>query len=183
MFLRVAARVTREVPEAHFLVIGDGPRRAQLESLAKQINLSGHVHFLGKRPDVAQLLNLLDVFVLTSHIEANPVSILEALATGVPVVATRVGSIPETVLDGATGYLVEPGDESAMASRIVELLLDPLKAKLLGAAGRRHVVENWSVDRMVTGYEELLERLYWQKTGPQLTVQDKSAVPSQAETL
>jgi glycosyltransferase involved in cell wall biosynthesis len=183
LFLRVAARVNREIPEAHFLVIGDGPRRAELESLAKQLNLTGLIHFLGKRPDVSQLLNLLDVFVLTSHNEANPVSILEALSTSKPVVATRVGSIPETVLDGATGYLVETGDESAIASRIVELLLDPAKAKRFGIAGRRHVIENWSIDRMVTGYEELLERLYWQKTGPQLTVQDKSAVPSQAETL
>ena len=100
MFLRVAAQVHEEVPEAHFLVIGDGPRRAELEALSAELGLSQCVHFLGKRPDVPELLNLLDVFVLTSRMEANPVSILEALATGKPVVATRVGSIPETVIDG-----------------------------------------------------------------------------------
>ncbi len=95
LFLKVAAQVRREVPDAHFLVIGDGPRRAELEALANQLGMASCVHFLGKRADVAQLLNLLDVFVLCSHNEANPVSILEALATGKPVVATRVGSIPK----------------------------------------------------------------------------------------
>ena len=111
MFLRVAARVRRDVVEAHFLIIGDGPRRPELELLAAQLGLSDCVHFLGKRFDVPELLGLLDVFVLTSHNEANPVSILEALATGKPVVSTAVGSIPETVLEGVTGYLVDPGDE------------------------------------------------------------------------
>src|SRR5262249_9187962 len=159
MFLRVAAQVRREVSDVHFLVIGDGPRREELESLAAQLNLTDRVHFLGQRPNVSQLLNVLDVFVLTSHNEANPVSILEALATGKPVVATRVGSVPETVLDGITGYLVEPSAENEMTQRIVELLLNPAKANRFGTAGRRHVVENWSIDHMVHGYEELLERL------------------------
>jgi len=178
MFLRVAAHVRNEVPESHFLIIGDGARRAELESLARQLAIADRVHFLGKRPDVAQLLNLLDVFVLTSHNEANPVSILEALATGKPVVATRVGSVPETVLDGETGYLVDPGAEQAMAGRIIELLLDPAKARRMGSAGRRHVIQHWSVDRMVAGYEELLECLYRQKSCLQVTVRDKSAVSS-----
>ena len=109
MFLKVAAQVRREVPDAHFAIIGDGPRRTDLEALTKQLGLADCVHFLGRRSDVPQLLNLFDVFTLTSHNEANPVSILEAAATGKPIVATRVGSIPETVLDGVTGYLVDPG--------------------------------------------------------------------------
>jgi glycosyltransferase involved in cell wall biosynthesis len=179
MFLRVAAQVRQEMPDAHFLVIGNGPRREELESLAAQLDLNKHVHFLGQRPDVSQLLNLLDVFVLTSHNEANPVSILEALATGIPVVATNVGSVPETVLDGATGYLIEPGDEQTMARRATELLLDPAKAQRLGSAGRRHVIENWSIERMVAGYEELLERLYLQKIESAVTIKDKSAMPSE----
>ncbi len=164
MFLRVAAQVHAEVPDAHFLVIGEGPRRRELESLSAQLGLSQRVHFLGKRPDVPQLLNLLDVFVLTSRMEANPVSILEALACGKPVVATRVGSIPATVLDGQCGYLVAPEDEAGMGARITELLLEPKRARRFGAAGRQHVVENWSVERMVAGYEELFESLYRRKT-------------------
>lgn len=178
MFLQVAARVSQEVPEAHFLVIGDGPRRTDLENLSAKLNLTDRVHFLGKRSDVSQLLALLDVFVLTSHNEANPVSILEALATAKPVVATQVGSVPETVLDGLTGYLVVPGDVLAMSRRITELLLDPAKAQRLGAAGRRHVIEQWSLAHMVVGYENLLETLYWQKTAAAVTLREKSAVPS-----
>ena len=164
LFLRVAARVREEVPEAHFLVIGDGPRRAELESLADQLNLTQCVHFLGKRTDVSELLNVLDVFLLTSKMEANPVSILEALSTGKPVVAPRVGSIPETVIDGQTGFLAEPGDETAMAGRVTELLTTPLLAWRLGTAGRRLVVDRWSVGAMISGYEELLERIYRRKT-------------------
>jgi glycosyltransferase involved in cell wall biosynthesis len=163
LFLHVAARVRRDVMEAQFLVIGDGPRRAELELLAAQLGLTDCVHFLGKRADVPQLLSLLDVFMLTSHNEANPVSILEALATGKPVVATAVGSVPQTVVDGVTGYLVEPSDELMMARRVTELLLDPGKSQRLGAAGRRLVVDTWSLDRMVAGYEKLIERLYLAK--------------------
>ncbi len=164
MFLRVASQIRQEVPDAHFLVIGDGTRRCELKTLSAQLGLAHCVHFVGKRPDVPELLNLLDVFVLTSRMEANPVSILEALSCGKPVVATRVGSIPETVIDGQCGYLVEPDDDAEMVRRVAELLLDPAQARRFGAAGRQHVVENWSVDRMVAGYEELLESLYRRKT-------------------
>ncbi|HEV3417737.1 MAG TPA: glycosyltransferase, partial [Pirellulales bacterium] len=164
MFLRVAAQVRREVPSAHFLVIGDGPERAKLERIAAELKIADAVHFLGTRPDVPELLNLLDVLLLTSRNEANPVSILEALACGKPVIATRVGSVPESVLDGQVGYLVEPESADAMARRVVELFRDPNLAQALGAAGRQHVVDNWSLDRMVAGYEELLIRLHTQKT-------------------
>jgi glycosyltransferase involved in cell wall biosynthesis len=122
------------------------------------------VHFLGTRNDVPELLGLLDVLLLTSHNEANPVSILEGLACGKPVVATRVGSVPESVLDEQVGYLVEPGSLDAMTRRVVELLCDPELAHALGATGRRHVVNHWSLERMVDGYEDLLTQLYLEKT-------------------
>jgi glycosyltransferase involved in cell wall biosynthesis len=160
MFLQVAAQVRREVPSVHFLIVGDGPERARLEQLATELATADCVHFLGTRPDVPELLGLLDVLLLTSLNEANPVSILEGLACGKPVIATRVGSVPETVLDGQVGYLVEPGSTDAMARRAVELLRDPRLAQALGAAGRQHVVDHWSVDRMIAGYEDLLTRLY-----------------------
>jgi glycosyltransferase involved in cell wall biosynthesis len=165
LFLRVAARVRREVPDAHYLIIGDGPRRPELETLASEFGIANCVHFLGQRADIPELLATLDVFILTSHNEANPVSILEALAAGKPVVSTRVGSIPETVINGETGFLIEPGDESAMSRRVAELLLDPAKAQRLGINGRRLVASQWSVDSMVAGYEALVEQLFQQKTG------------------
>jgi glycosyltransferase involved in cell wall biosynthesis len=183
MFLRVAARIRRDVPEAHFLIIGDGPRRAELELLASQLGLTDCVHFLGRRQDIPSLLQLLDVFVLCSHMEANPVSILEALATGKPVVSTAVGSIPATVLDGVTGYLVEPGDELTMARRISQLLQDPAQAHRLGAAGRRHVVDHWSLERMVEGYENLIEQVYRGKTRCATVQEAEADVRNEAPTV
>ncbi|HEV2968620.1 MAG TPA: glycosyltransferase [Pirellulales bacterium] len=164
MFLQVAAGVRRQIPSANFLVIGDGPEREKLERIAAELKIAGAVHFLGTRTDVPELLNLLDVLLLTSRNEANPVSILEALACGKPVVATRVGSVPESVLDEQVGYLVEPESVDAMTRRVVELFRDQSLAQALGAAGRQHVVDHWSLDRMVAGYEELLTRLHDQKT-------------------
>jgi glycosyltransferase involved in cell wall biosynthesis len=164
MFLEVAARVRREIPAAHFLVIGDGLERPRLERRAAELAIADCVHFLGTRPDVPELLGLLDVLLLTSLNEANPVSILEGLACGKPVVATRVGSVGESVLDGEVGYLVESGSAEAMARRVAELFRDRPLAAALGTAGRKHVVDHWSVDRMVEGYEDLLSRLYEQKT-------------------
>ncbi len=165
MFLRVAVEVRRHVPNAHFLVIGDGPRRPQLQSLAADLNLQDCVHFLGNRADVPALLQLMNVFLLTSHNEANPVSILESLATGVPVIATRVGAISETVLDGVNGYTIEPGDEAQMVDRITALFRSPERARRMGAAGRDHVARHWSLEQMVSSYERLISSLHGQKSG------------------
>jgi len=160
LFLQAAARVQRSIPEAHFLIVGDGPLRPQLEQTAADLQLSSHVHFLGTRPDVPAVLSMLDVFALSSDNEANPVSILEAMAMAKPVVATQVGSVAESVVDGTTGYLVKPGDPSELAGRIVQLLQDPLLARSLGQAGRECVVRHWSLERMVEGYERLIEELH-----------------------
>lgn len=163
MFLRAAAQIRAAVPTARFLVIGDGAERAKLEDLAARLELNGAVHFLGTRSDIPELLALTDVVVLTSHMEANPVSVLEALACARPVVATRVGSLAETVHDGVSGYLVPPDDVAALAARVTELFGDRAKARRFGQAGRREVAARWSLERMVSGYEELLERLHRDK--------------------
>jgi glycosyltransferase involved in cell wall biosynthesis len=163
LFLKMAARVLRDEPAARFLVIGDGPRRSELEQLTAQLGITASVSFLGTRSDVPRLLGLTDVLVLSSHMEANPVSILEALACGKPVVATNVGSIFESVEEGVSGYLVPPGDEAALAARVVELFRQPEKARMMGLAGRDHVQRNWSLDRMVNGYQDLVEKIYLAK--------------------
>ena len=142
------------------MIVGDGPRRDALEALARELSLSEAVHFLGTRSDVPEVLSLIDVLVLTSHAEANPVSILEAMAAEKPVVATRVGSVPETVLDGVTGYLAAPGDEAAISARVVQLLRDPGRAAAMGRAGREHVIAHWSVQHMVEGYQDLIAGIY-----------------------
>lgn len=160
LFLEAAAKVRERVPGTRFLVIGDGPERLRVLSLAHQLKLNDAVHFLGNRDDVPQWLNLCDVFALSSRMEANPVSILEAMACGVPVVAPRVGSIPDTVSDGLTGYLVEPHQASPLAERIEELLLDGPRRREMGREGRVFVLANASLSRMVEGYQDLIEFLY-----------------------
>jgi glycosyltransferase involved in cell wall biosynthesis len=163
LFLVVASRVLLQFPNAKFLIIGEGPRRELLEQHAAELGITASVRFLGSRCDVARLLSASDVFALTSHNEANPVSILEAMSVGKPVVATDVGSIHEAVANGRTGYLVPPGDATALAARLVELLQNPLRAQALGAAAREAVVENWSVEAMVRRYERLIASIYLRK--------------------
>ena len=163
LLLTVAQQVSPRVPGAKFLVVGDGPRRVALAALAQELGVSACVRFLGTRHDIPELLAALDVFVLTSHVEANPVSILEALACGTPVVATNVGSVGQSVIDGLTGHLVAPGDAVAMTEHLVRLLSDPNRAGALGAAGRQHVLAHGSLERMVAGYEQLIEEIYASK--------------------
>lgn len=163
LFLRAARRILDLRADAQFLVIGDGGLRQRLETLRDELRLTGVVHFLGTRTDIPELLSAVDVLMLTSHMEANPVSILEALACGKPVVATRVGSIPETVRDGENGYLVAPGDAEALAQRVNELFADPALARRFGASGRQTVIEQASLERMVEGYQNLLEGIYARK--------------------
>jgi len=160
LFLRAAALVHRELPQARFLIVGDGPQRDELESLAAELSISEVVHFLGTRHDVPEVLALVDVLVLSSHMEANPISILEAMAAEKPVVATRVGSVKETVVDGKTGYLVAPDEAGGVAQRVVELLKDRPRAAAMGRAGRERVIANWSIDRTVEGYQDLIAGIY-----------------------
>jgi glycosyltransferase involved in cell wall biosynthesis len=166
LFLRAAALVQRRIPEARFVVIGDGPERGHCEQWARDLGIGDFVYFLGSRGDVPRWLAAFDVFALTSHNEANPVSILEAMSCGLPVVAPRVGSIAESVAEGQTGFLVEPGDEFQHAGRWLELLQNSNLARRLGVQGRQAVIDSWSLDRMVRGYETLIERTYTLKRGP-----------------
>ncbi len=166
MFLDVAAAVHRRLPKTQFLVVGDGARRTRLQARAEELGIAGVVRFSGTRSDVAEVLSLVDVLLLTSHMEANPICLLEAMASEKPVVATRVGSVPETVLEGRTGYLVAAGDVPAMADRVLALLADPPRAAALGRAGREHVIAHWSIDGMVRGYEDLIADVYRTKCKP-----------------
>jgi glycosyltransferase involved in cell wall biosynthesis len=159
--LILAAReVLRNNPHTHFVLVGDGPMRVEIEESIAQHGLGLHFHLLGSRSDTQDILAGLDVFVLTSKNEANPVSILEALASGVPVVSPRVGSIPETVIDEFTGLLTTPLDWECTADGITRLLENATWARLLGQNGRAEVAEKWSLEAMVSGYENLILSLY-----------------------
>jgi glycosyltransferase involved in cell wall biosynthesis len=163
LFLRIAARVRNELPAAQFIIVGDGDLRERLIQCAGELKVNDCVHFLGNRSDVPQVLAALDVFLLTSRNEANPVSVLEAFSAGKPVVAPRVGSLAESVAEGTSGFLTTPGEETEAADRVIELLRAPARAQAMGAAGQQTVRDQWSLQRMVRGYEDLMAEVYESK--------------------
>jgi glycosyltransferase involved in cell wall biosynthesis len=163
LFLEGAQRILEEYPIARFLVIGDGPRGDELKQLAAHLGVAHAVHFLGSRLDIPSVLAACDVVSLTSHNEAAPVSILESLAVGVPVVASNVGSVAETVVSDETGRLFPPGDLDGYVRNVTALLQNPSLRQKLGAEGRRRVMARWSLQAMVRGYEQLIERIYEHK--------------------
>ncbi len=162
-FLKAAAQVRAVLPEVRFLIVGDGETRPELEQLSRELKLGDAVIFAGTRSNVPELLSLMNVVALTSHMEANPVTILEAMACGKPFVAPQVGSIPETIIEGETGYLTPPGSDSETAARLLDILRSPAKAAAMGQAARRRAVEHHSLQCMVNGYQDLMTQLYLRK--------------------
>jgi glycosyltransferase involved in cell wall biosynthesis len=152
-FLKAAARVSKASPEARFLVVGDGPLREELLGLAGRLGMEDRVRFLGYRTDARALIGLLDVLVVPSLTEGSPLIVLEAMAAGVPVVASAVGGIPDQARHGEEGLLVPPGDPEALAGAMGELLRDPSRARLLGAAGRRRTENEFSHETLVRRIE------------------------------
>jgi glycosyltransferase involved in cell wall biosynthesis len=152
----------RQVPEGIFVLAGDGPKRAALETQALDLGIADRVLFLGHRPDIPDLLASCDLFVLPSLYEGLPLSILEAMAAGKAVVATAVGGTPEAVLDGITGLLVPPGSPEALANAIRKVLSHLELACKMGSAGKARIREEFSVETMVNDvyqtYEDLLNR-------------------------
>ncbi|MEM7454772.1 MAG: glycosyltransferase [Planctomycetota bacterium] len=163
LFLRAAKNVRSRLQNAHFVIAGDGPEREGLEKLTRELELESCVHFAGSISDIPGVLSMVDLFALTSHNEAKPVSILEAMSCTRPVVATDVGSVSESVLDGRTGYLVPEGNLAEMTQRWLDVLTDPESASRMGNSGRSHIIENSSLESMTEGYIELVERLFRSK--------------------
>lgn len=154
-FVEIAARVSRARPDARFFLAGDGELRGELEQLIAEHDLGSRFTLLGWRRDVPALLGALDILVLTSRWEGLPRVCPQAMAAGRPVVATSVDGIPEAIVDGRNGFLVEPGDVDGAASRVLDLVSDRTLAAGFGEAGKRAVAE-FGVERMV----ESTERLY-----------------------
>ncbi|MBL7199911.1 MAG: glycosyltransferase [Anaerolineae bacterium] len=161
--LEAAAEVLKQVLQTRLLLVGDGPMRSQLEGRAKALGVADSIVFAGLRHDVPTILSLFDLFVLPSLWEGLPMAVLEAMAAGLPVVATAVGGTPEVVVDGVTGLLVPPGDPDALAEAIFRLLRDPDLRQRMGQAGRERVVERFSAERMVERTEQLYEQLLAEK--------------------
>ncbi len=157
--LEAAALVARGEPTARLLVVGDGPLRSTLEQKVKELGLNGTVRFLGAVPRAARLLPHFNIFVLSSVWEGMSNGLLEAMAAGRPVVATRVGGNPEVVVDGVSGLLVPPRDPQAMADAVLRLLREPELARRMGEAASRRVEKEFSLPRMVHRMESLYDEM------------------------
>lgn len=162
LLIRAAARLFESGLDGQVLIAGDGDAGAALQSLAAELGVADRVRLLGYVSDPRPLYEAADVFVLSSLREGLPNVVLEAMALGVPVVATRIAGVPRLVRDGETGVLVEPGSADALAAGISRVLGDPNGRAALAAAGRRMVVEDYSfstrMQKVRAVYDELLQR-------------------------
>lgn len=161
VLLEAFALLRREHPEATLVLAGDGEQRPALETRARELGLADAVRFVGAQPRSAMpgWYASADVFCLPSIYEGFPLAILEAMAAGLPVVATAVAGVPEAVADGVTGRIVAPEDAAALARALLELVADPATARRMGEAGRRRVEEEFAIPRIAGAYIELWQRL------------------------
>lgn len=141
--------------DVKLVLVGDGPLLSELQALAGQLGIAPRVIFTGMRRDIPELLHSFDIFVLPSLTEGLPLTVLEAMAAGLPVVASRVGGIPEAVLDGQTGFLVTPGQDAALAEKLGCLVQQPERRRRMGAAGRQRVLAEFTAQSMVRKTESL----------------------------
>lgn len=151
-------RIRREVP-SRLLLVGDGPELGTAYKLGRQLGIAHLVDALGAQEEVLPLLSIADLFLLPSSMESFGLAALEAMACEVPVVATRVGGLPEVVVDGETGYLTPPDDVAAMTDRSVALLRDPALRARMGQAARQRVLAEFSADRVVPLYEAVYKNV------------------------
>ena len=159
LFLRCAANILKAWPEAHFAVVGDGPLRAELDRQAERLGLVGHVHFTGLCADMPRIYPQFDVLVSSSHSEAMPLAVMEAMASAVPVVATKVGGITDLVEQGGTGWLVGARDAEGLAAQVGLLLGSPAMRREMGQRGRQRMQERFSLDVHIESMAALLARL------------------------
>jgi glycosyltransferase involved in cell wall biosynthesis len=164
LFLRMAARLLPCFPDLQFVLIGDGPLRPNLERLAQQLGIENRVTFLGDRRDVPAVLASLDISVMPSASESLSNVILESMAAGVPVVATRVGGNLELVQDGETGFMVPPGDdpsadEMRFAAAVGKLVTQPELRQKFGSNAREKAQHSYSVSKIRDCYQDLYQSL------------------------
>ena len=147
LFMEMAVIVAREDPTADFAILGTGPMLRELQKRS-DARLAGRVLFAGLVPDAAALMSALEVLVCPSDHEGTPRVVIEAMLAGVPVVATRVGGVPDLLMDLRTGLLVEPGSAAALAAAVLSLLRDPVSARSIGATAKEDATERFSAHRM-----------------------------------
>ena len=157
--LKAMPAILEEYPEAVLLIVGDGPLRSKLEGLCFKLQINKTVKFLGFRKNIKELMTLIDVFILPSLWEGMPIVLLEAMALGKPIVATRVGGAEELIKDGVTGLLMPPADDEALAKALINILSRENGGRELGKIAKREVERRFTLEVMVGKTEKLYERL------------------------
>jgi glycosyltransferase involved in cell wall biosynthesis len=163
LFVEAARHVLDQVPDAHFILVGDGELRSQVERQIAELGLAARVHLVGWRRDMPAVYAALDVLALTSLNEGTPVTAIEALAAGVPVVATAVGGVADIVRDGQTGLLAAVPDASALAALIADLLALPERGQGLAQNGQRDVLARFGRDRLIADMDCLYQAVLAEK--------------------
>jgi glycosyltransferase involved in cell wall biosynthesis len=161
--LEAARLVCNKVPKARFVIIGDGPLREELNNQAEELGLiPGCVSFLGSRFDIPEILSSLDIFILSSELEGLPVALLEAMASTRPVIATRVGGIPQVIQDGYNGILVSPHDPTGLANAIFAVIEDNTLSRSMAIEGFRTIESRYSINavgqQIVSLYDSMLKK-------------------------
>jgi glycosyltransferase involved in cell wall biosynthesis len=159
LLLEAAALARREAPELRVVLVGDGELRADLEAQAAALEMTEAVVFAGWRRDLPSVYADLDAVVISSHNEGTPASLIEAMATGCPVIATRVGGVPDLVVDGETGRLVPPGDREALAAALLALFWESERTAHMAGLARRRVLERHQAERLVADMDRLYREL------------------------
>lgn len=159
VLIRAVARLHADHPGLRVLIAGDGPERPRLERLVREFGLADVIVILGRRLDVPDVLAALDVAVSASDFEGSPLAVMEYMEAGLPIVATRVGGVPDLIEDGVHGLLVEPREPGALAAAIADLLRDRHRASALGARARERRRREFDLDAMVHNIEALYEEL------------------------
>ena len=176
VFLRAALVAYARLPDTHFVFVGDGPLAPTLRESISRFKMTDRVHLAGLRRDVPTVLNDLDVLVSSSHSEAMPLAVMEALASGLPVVATRVGGVPDMIEHGDSGWLVTPNDFEEIATRLQQILGTPDELARMGAAARRRAVATMSLSDTIEKMAGLMTRLVSERNPPR----DVSAVVTES---
>ncbi len=163
--LKSVKKVVESVPDARFLIVGDGPRRKELENMANEMGILEHVTFTGFVRDIPEIYSFSDVAVLSSWSEGLPQSLLQAMAAGVPVVASKVGGVPEIVVHEKTGVLIEPGDNEALGKAIIQILNSPDHSIKFTENAKENVMKKHSVSHMIEQLEDLYKDLLERRNG------------------
>ncbi|NUP90488.1 MAG: glycosyltransferase [Candidatus Sumerlaeia bacterium] len=164
-FLRMARRVLDQRPDVRFVIVGDGQTRASLERLASDLRIAGHVVFTGPRSDIPVLMALFDAFVLSSLWEASPITLLEAMASGVPCIAADAGGCRDLVKREETGWLVPPRDPEALAAAVLEVLAGGDHVREIASRARQRVLDHHSIEQFTRAHEALYQDLLRSASG------------------